>query len=240
MGGMVVQPIVTSNWAGAIIPAAAGKNFSSISAQWVVPAMTQVPISGIGQSQASMWVGLDGTSSSADVCQAGVLASVTTNANGLPAVSYQAWGEWYPGASVPVPSGDFTVDPGDTIKVTVATLGEGSTQAVFVYDNETTNQLFAMRLNAPAGVSLKGDTAEAVVETPTYHYGDSGYMPLLSDFQATPVSFQNTIAQYSDGSLVGPSSAIPFEMADYGAYEAFGTVQPGSNTVNVFENTYWA
>jgi hypothetical protein len=231
----MAQPIVNNLWSGAVIPAATGKSFSSMSAQWVVPAVTQVPVSGAGPSAAAMWVGLDGITST-DVCQAGVTAFVQTGANGVPTVSYQAWAEWYPAGSVAIPASQFSVNPGDTIKITVDSLGAGSTQAVFVYNNETTHQALTVTADAPAGVSLAGNTAEAVVETPTEAAGN---ISQLANFSATPVTFENTTATYSDGTTTNAASAIPLEMVNNGVFESFGSIQPGTNAITVSENHYW-
>ena len=77
-GGAVPTNIESSNWSGAVITAASGESFSTVSATWVVPTVSQVPITGVTNSDVAEWVGIDGYNS-ADVCQAGVLEIVQTS-----------------------------------------------------------------------------------------------------------------------------------------------------------------
>jgi hypothetical protein len=87
----------STNWSGAVFTAHAGESFSTVSAQWQVPKVTQVPIESVKTTDISEWVGIDGFNSS-DVCQAGVMEVVHTLANGQ-SVTCSAWDEWYPAYS---------------------------------------------------------------------------------------------------------------------------------------------
>jgi hypothetical protein len=157
--------LTSTNWSGAVISAAAGDSFSTVSAQWTVPTVSQLPINGVTTTDIASWVGLDGYKSN-DVAQAGIQQTVTTGANGQTTVSYSAWDEWYPAGSNDISSSAFKVNPDDTVKITVETIGAGATNATFLYDDETTGQTYQTSLIAPRGTSLTGNSAEFVVETP--------------------------------------------------------------------------
>lgn len=232
--------LLSSNWSGAVIPATAGKNLATVSAQWVVPPVSQVP----GQSftDASEWVGLDGYTTS-DVCQAGVLETVQTTPGGSTIVSCSAWDEWSPAAANTVPPSNLTINPGDTIRVTVETLGKGSTSAAFLFDNMTTGQTYQTALTAPTGTSLQGDSADFVVETPEWQYGNATFQPLLADFVPSPITFQQASATYTDGSSASLSSGLTIGMVTnigpgVPVEEATGAIQPNA-AVTVTVNPYW-
>ena len=156
--------IESTNWSGAVITAASGESFSTVSATWVVPTVAQVPITGVTTSDVAEWVGIDGYQS-ADVCQAGVLEIVQTS-NGVTTITCEAFVEWYPAAADIIPASSFQVSPGNTIQVTVETTGAGATQATFILDDETTGKTYDVSLTAPTGTQLQGNSAEFVVETP--------------------------------------------------------------------------
>jgi hypothetical protein len=236
----------STNWSGAAITNAPGESFSTVSAQWVVPTIAQVPISSVTTSDVAEWVGIDGYQSS-DVCQAGVYEEAQT-ANGQTTLSCQAWVEWYPADAEFIPLSSFDVNPGNTIKVTVETSGAGATTATFILDNETTGQTYETSLTAPNGTSLQGNSAEAIVETPEVISGNQTSQPLLSDFLNTPVVFNDFSATYSNGSAASLSSpsavSIDMETDDVPGtsgyvQEADGSIQAASNTVTVTENEYW-
>jgi hypothetical protein len=147
----------TTNWSGAVIQAASGESFSTVSAQWTVPTVSQVPINGVTMTDVASWVGLDGYKSN-EVAQAGIQETVTTGANGKTTVSYSAWDEWYPAGSNDISSSALKVDPGETVKITVETTGAGAIKATFLYDDETTGQTDQTSLTAPSGTSLTGNS----------------------------------------------------------------------------------
>jgi hypothetical protein len=238
--------IASTNWSGAVLTAASHQSFSTISAQWVVPSLTQVPIKGVSTSDVAEWIGIDGYQS-ADVCQAGVLEIVQTSANGHTTVTYEAFDEWYPAAATIIPASSFQINPGNTIKVTVETTGAGATHATFIFDNITTGKVFDVSLTAPQGTTLQGNSAEAVVETPEWTNGNQVSQPLLSDFLNSPIAFQNVKATYASGSAVSLSTAQSIGMwtdsvpGSQGTYiqEAYGSIQPASGSVTVTEDDYW-
>jgi hypothetical protein len=239
--------IVSTNWSGAVITATSGESFSTVSAQWKVPTVGQVPIESVKTSDVAEWVGIDGYKS-ADVCQAGIQETVHTSAKGHTNVSCFAFDEWYPAASHSIPAAAFHVHPGDTINVTVETTGAGATEATFIFDDVTTGKTYDTSLTAPGGTSLQGNSAEVIVETPEWISGNHVSQPLLSDFVNSPVVFQDVSATYLGGSAANLSSAQSIGMwtndvpGFNGVYvqEADGSVQPMSDSVAVTENNYWA
>jgi len=237
----------STNWSGAVLTAQAGESFSTVSAQWVVPKVTQVPVESVKTSDISEWVGIDGYNS-ADVCQAGVMEVVHTSANGHTSITCSAWDEWYPAGSVSIPAASFHVNPGDTIKVTVETAGAGATEATFIFDDETTGKTYETSLSAPQGTSLQGNSAEVVVETPEWISGGSVSQPLLSDFANSNVTFQDIGAIYAGGAAASLSLAQSIGMwtddvpGSDGSYvqEAYGNIDTASDSVAVNEDHYWA
>jgi len=233
------QTLTSTNWSGAVIQAPSGKSFSTVSAEWGVPQVSQVL--GHSLTDAAEWVGLDGYNSN-DVCQAGVLETVQT-VNGKTEVSVHAWGEWYPNAANMISSSAFDVSPGNTIKITVETMGAGSTSATFVFDNLTTGETYQTNLTAPKGTSLEGNTADFVVETPELISGRTVSQPLLTDL-GSPVTFQDASASYEGGGYASLANAIPIDLVSgvpghFGSYvqEAYGSVS--SSAVTVTEDQYW-
>lgn len=236
----------STNWSGAVLTAHPGESFSTVSAQWEVPKVAQVPIESVKTSDVSEWVGIDGFNS-ADVCQAGVIEVVHTSADGHKTMTCAAWDEWYPASADMIPAASFHVKPGNTISVTVETSGAGATEATFIFDNETTGKTYETSLTAPHGTSLEGNSAEVVVETPEMISSNSESQPLLSDFVKSPVVFHDISAIYAGGAAASLSSAqsiglwtddVPGADGSY-VQEAYGTIHPASDSVTVTEDHYW-
>ncbi len=235
----------STNWSGGVLMAGSGESFSTVSAQWVIPTISQVP--GVTTSDVAEWVGIDGDQSS-DVCQAGVYQEAQTS-NGQTTVSCQAWVEWYPADADFIAPSSFQVNPGNTIKVTVETSGAGATTATFILDNETTGQIYQTSLAAPSGTSLVGNSAEAIVETPELiNNNNEQSQPPLADFLNSPVTFGNVSATFSNGSAASLSAAQSIGMytdnndppgVSGSVQEAYGAIQPSSNSVTVTEDDYW-
>jgi hypothetical protein len=149
------------------------------------------------------------------------LEVVHISANGHTTTTCSAWDEWYPADADSIPAAAFHVKAGNTIQVTVETGGAGATEATFIFDNETTGKTFETTLSAPHGTSLQGNSAEVVVETPEWISGGSVSQPLLSDFVKSPVIYD---VPGSDG---------------YYVQEAYGAIDPASDSVAVTEDHYW-
>ncbi|HEX4112560.1 MAG TPA: G1 family glutamic endopeptidase [Stellaceae bacterium] len=233
----------STNWSGAVITASSGHSFSTVSAEWVVPTLSQVPIKGLATSDIAEWVGIDGYNS-ADVCQAGVIETVQTSAKGQTTISCSAFDEWYPAAANIISS--FHVNPGNTIEVTVETKGAGATSATFIFDDLTTHQVYDTSLNAPRGTSLQGNSAEFIVETPELISGNQVSQPLLSDFLNSPIVFRDVSATYEGGTAASLSSAQSIGVwsddvpgSDGYVQEAYGSIQSGADSVTVTEDDYW-
>jgi Peptidase A4 family len=236
----------STNWSGAVLTAHSGESFSTVSAEWQIPPVKQVPIGSVTTSDISQWVGIDGFNSS-DVCQAGVMEVVHTAANGQQTVTCSAWDEWYPANSQSIAASSFHVKPGDTVSVAVETGGAGATEATFIFHDETTGKSFETSLAAPSGTHLIGNSAEVVVETPEWISGNTVSQPLLSDFVGSPIAFHDISAGYSNGAAASVASAqsigmwtdqIPAADGSY-AQEAYGIVHPNSDSVTVIEDAYW-
>lgn len=238
--------LTSTNWSGAVLTAHSGESFSTVSAEWVVPTLSQVPIKGLTLTDIAEWVGIDGYNS-ADVAQAGVIQTVQTSANGQTTVSLEAFDEWYPAAANIISAKSFQVNAGNTIEVTVETKGAGATSATFVFDDLTTHQVYDTTLTAPKGTSLDGNSAEFIVETPELINGNQVSQPLLSDFLNSPIVFSDVSATYSNGTTASLSSAESIGVwsddvpGSYGSYvqEAYGSISAGSDSVTVTENDYW-
>jgi hypothetical protein len=238
--------LASTNWSGAVITAASGQSFSTVSAEWMVPTVAQLPIKGITTSDVAEWIGIDGYQSN-DVCQAGVLEIVKTS-GGHTTITCKAFDEWYPAAANIIPASSFHVKPGNTIEVKVETSGAGATNATFIFDDLTTHKTYDASLTAPTGTHLQGNCAEFVVETPEWTSGNQVTQPLLSDFLNSPIVFQEVSATYESGSTASLSSAesigmwtddVPGSIGSY-VQEAYGSIQPASVAVTVTENDYWA
>jgi hypothetical protein len=235
--------IESSNWSGAVITAASGESFSTVSATWVVPTISQVPLTGVTLTDIAEWVGIDGYNSG-DVCQAGILETAQTS-GGHTTISISAWVEWYPADAILISASAFQVNAGNTIKVTVETTGAGATTATFILDDETTGHIYDTTLTAPAGTTLEGNSAEFIVETPELISGNQVSQPLLSDFLNSPVVFENVSATYANNSSVSLSSAQSIGMwtdnvpgsQGSSVQEAYGSI--AANSVTVTEDDYW-
>ena len=109
LGGMnTVTDYTSHNWDGYFATAANdGTDFTSISAQWVVPAVTCTSKT----SYAGFWIGFDGWWNDS-VEQDGTDAECVRGV-----ASYNVWWEMYPYNQV---QNGFSITPGDTIKATVS------------------------------------------------------------------------------------------------------------------------
>lgn len=114
----------SQNWSGY---AATGGTFTGVSGTWTVP---QVAANGSSGADAT-WVGIGGVTSR-DLIQAGTQA---TDVGG--AVRYSAWVETLPQPSTPVP---LTVNPGDTVSVSISQQAAGTWQINF--QDTTTGQTY--------------------------------------------------------------------------------------------------
>jgi hypothetical protein len=100
----------SSNWAGYAV---AGGPYSSVGAQWTVPAVS----ASYRGSYSALWVGIDGFTSSA-LIQAGTEADYFNGA-----AHYSAWWEILPAPAVTIRT--LSVRPGDRMSVTITRVSSG-------------------------------------------------------------------------------------------------------------------
>jgi hypothetical protein len=222
--------LLSTNWSGVILTPASSHSFATVSAEWTIPQVSQVP----GQSITDIaeWVGLDGYNSS-DVCQAGVNEEVVT-VGGRTTISCSAWDEWYPAGSKAL---NVAVAPGNTVSVTVATGGRGSDVATITFDNVSTGKGTTVTLIAPGHTSLVGNSAEFICETPELGTSYGAVMqPLACDF--TPVIFSSAVATYAgggtDSDLYGTPVALVFDDRGQWTQEAYGSLVSGTEVEDQF------
>ena len=238
---------ISNNWSGAQILAPAGQSLNTVSGQWTVPTVSQVPNNATGISELASWVGLDGSSGSTDVCQAGVQANVTTSATGQTAVRYYAWDEWVPNVENQLSPSVFKINPGDTINISVETAGAGATQATFLFNDKTDAQTYQDTVRAPTGVSLVGNVAEWVAEAPTETVGSTTFQPQLANYGGAPVLFSDASATYAGGATASLAAAEDINMVSSGMFglpngitTAYGSVLPGTDSILSTEADYWS
>ena len=162
----------STNWSGTVVvipskPFAIG----AVGGVITVPSAHQ-PLNACsgGWLYSSAWPGIDGWNSN-DVFQAGIEADSYCSA-GTTASYYSAWIEWYPDYSYSV--SQPAVSPGDMIYVQV--WNDTSTHGYAYFHNYTTGVSATYILNAPAGTTLVGNSAEWIVEAPTVNGGQSALM----------------------------------------------------------------
>ncbi len=140
------QSNVSSNWSGY---AATTGTFTGVTGTWTVP---QTQSSG-NLAAGATWVGIGGVTSR-DLIQAGTQQTTTPSG----AVQYEAWVETLPRASQPVP---FTVNPGDSVTVTINNQGGNQWKINFV--NHTTGETYQTTMQYASSQS----SAEWIEEAPS-------------------------------------------------------------------------
>lgn len=187
------------NWSGYV---AEGGSFTSVSADWTMPAATCDSTDDLY----APWVGIDGYGSGS-VEQTGV---ATDCSSGSPA--YQAWYEMYPAAPVYY---DDPVSAGDSFSASVTTDGAGN------YTLKITDDTRGWTETTPGSYQGQNASAEAILESPTASYPNFGSVD-FSHFQINgqDASSYNPIALdasnsggYEDhtGGLSGGSFSVTYE-----------------------------
>jgi Peptidase A4 family len=135
-----------TNWAGSVVQ---GKWTGAIGF-WAIPVVTEPlePQGTEGGWNSASWVGIDGSSGSDDVLQAGVRQSVDALGN----AQYVAWFEWFAPPQSDSPPYVFTTDipnfvvvPGQTVYCSVQYVSNGTAGQVS-FANETTDKHFSITL----------------------------------------------------------------------------------------------
>jgi len=182
------------NWSGIAKTKGVGPNsppFSSVTAEYVVPRAVNAPCDG-GTDYTSAWVGLDGWNSN-DVLQAGTESDASCHGVSTTSI-YYAWYEWYPSYETAIDPGTFPVSAGDNLSVTVWNTSPAVGHAYLV--NLNTGLSVSLQFNAPAGTSLKGNSAEWIVERPMV----GNVLANLADYARD--YFSGASAQYSTTTIV--------------------------------------
>jgi hypothetical protein len=143
----------------------------------------------------SSWVGIDGYGSP-DVLQAGIEADAY----------YSPWFEWYPNGETRITN--LPIAPGDDYFVEVWSTSSTAGHAYLV--NRNSGVAVIINFNAPSGTTLRGGSAEWVVERPTVN----GSFATLSNYIADPFWF--SYAETFGGTVVEPgsSTSAPMIMVD--------------------------
>jgi hypothetical protein len=164
--GIVPSPVqsvatTSTNWAGYAaqtnLDSPQANAVTAVSGSWNVPSVT-----GRGTAFSSIWVGVDGYTSST-VQQIGTSSDIV---DGQP--QYYAWYEIFPNDSFSV--ANLTIHPGDSISASVTYLG--SDQFSLQLTNNTTNESFAITQTA---YGAQRSSAEWIVEAPS---SSNGILPL--------------------------------------------------------------
>ncbi len=163
-----ITPVATesSNWSGYAVT---GSSVTYVAGSWVVPTVSTTT-----SGYTSVWVGIDGFSSST-VEQIGTDSDYV---NGR--ISYYAWYEMYPADSYNI---SMTVKPGDAMTASVAYQGNNSFLLTIIDTTETETFSKAFSMSGAARSS-----AEWIVEAPSSYSG----VLALSNFGS--VTFTNAYA----------------------------------------------
>jgi len=171
--------LTSTNWAGQAILSNATSfgqsSYTKILSEWLVSAVQQAIGTCTSVDVSATWVGLDGTGGSSDVLQAGTEADAYCS-RGVASANYYAWFEWYPANEYEITN--FAVYPGAPVFVVLQATSATTGTATFV--NLQSNQYTTVGLSAPSGTTLKGNSAEWIVERPST--GNNNVTGTLADY----------------------------------------------------------
>jgi hypothetical protein len=217
--GRAAQPsgnmAYSTNWSGTVLTTGANSlGSSSLYTLWGefnVPIGQQAFNVCSGTVYSSIWIGMDGYNGGADIVQSGTESDAECN-GGVTVADYYAWYEWFPNNTIEIQN--FPISPGDDIGVQ-AGVSNPTTAAIFM-TNETTNQYFAVQMNAPNGIKFIGNSAEWIVERPEVNKATSNLANYVTDWQSNMIALldngSNTI---EFGGIGGPGvSPVLLEMVD--------------------------
>jgi hypothetical protein len=158
--------LTSTNWAGQTILNGStffgSGSYTKVLAQWVVSAVQQAIGTCTSVDVSATWIGIDGTGGSSDVLQAGTEADAYCR-NGVMSTNYYPWFEWYPANEYQITN--FAVYPGAPVFAVLQATSSTTGTATFV--NLQSNQYVTVGLAAPVGTTLKGNSAEWIVERPS-------------------------------------------------------------------------
>lgn len=190
-----VTKLTSQNWGGYADKGAAS-SFTAVSGHWVQPTGT---CSGLTESLAAFWVGIDGISSAdPTVEQDGTLILCFL---GTP--YYIDWWETYPGNAIQVVS--ESVNPGDHITAKVSY--SGSSYAMSVTDSTATSNSFSV--SEPCGTTTcENLSAEWIAEAPT----SAGSITPLAQFTTWKVTSARTTYKGRSGTISGVKAPTVYEI----------------------------
>ncbi|HEY3749908.1 MAG TPA: G1 family glutamic endopeptidase [Pseudonocardiaceae bacterium] len=201
----------STNWSGGVVAAPAGKSFSWVQGDWVIPDV-DAPTDNQWYYAAS-WIGIDGDGSG-DVCQAGIQSAVFRSGGSVTRVIYPWW-EWFPEPEIQITN--LPVNPGDMITALLCTSGAGATSASVFLTNRTTGDSTSVSFSAPTGTSLVGNCAEWIVEAPTVNGQQSAMADYGQVFFSVCEAFLGTIA--AGGTTVDGGTGDNINMNDSAGHE---------------------
>ena len=193
---------VSQNWSGY---AATGGTYTAVSGSWTVPQFA--PSSQAGAD--ATWVGIGGVNTR-DLIQAGTQQTVS----GSGSTQYQAWVETLPQASHPVP---LTVNPGDSVSVSITQSPQAQDQWQVAFTNNTTGQTYQVTENYSSSLS----SAEWIEEAPSAARGRQ--LP-LDNFGSISFS-QGSTVKNGQSESIADAGAQPITMASRATGQ---TVRPSS------------
>lgn len=183
----------SNNWSGSVAFPPANRTFAWIEGQWTVP-NPHAP--SFGSFHASEWVGIDGWGSP-DVLQAGTETEIL-DLGIITARQIYAWWEWFPSGEVAITN--LPVSAGDVMYSLIC--ATSNTTATVYITNESSGIATRFTITPPAGTVLKGNSAEWIVERPTF----GGSITNLTDYETV----------YFDEGVAGLAGA-PFQIVTLGS-----------------------
>jgi Peptidase A4 family len=172
------------------------ESFYYVYADFLVPVARQpFNVCTGGWDYSVSWVGIDGWNSP-DVLQAGFEADAYCDGS-TTATYYSPWYEWFPNSWTNITN--LSIAPGDEYFVEV--WSTSSTQGYAYLVNENTDQAVEIGFKAPSGTTLKGNSAEWIVERP----GINGSLSTLTNYVDDP--FWDAYAVTFSDSVIDPSSS---------------------------------
>jgi hypothetical protein len=194
-------------WSGGVVYAPAGTTMKWVEGHWTVPNVypPKGATDGVWYSVSS-WIGLDGDGSN-DVLQAGCDSDVMTS-GGVVSRQFNPWWEWYPAGSFWI--SNFAVSPGDELSCLICIDDNSTTAGQIFLTNVTSGVALSFAPTAPAGVSLRGNCAEWVVEALEIDTN----VPELGKYGE--VVFDDANAATVSGVNLQPSSGNTINMIDSG------------------------
>jgi hypothetical protein len=200
------------NWSGGVVYAPSGQSFKWVQGDWVVPDV--YPTAQNQWQYCANWIGLDGDGSG-DVCQAGMICAAYASGSSISRSIYP-WHEWYPQSWIEITN--LNISPGDLVTMLICTAGAGSTTALIFFGNQTSGAATSYQINAPAGTTLAGNSAEWIVETP-YVNGALSDMPDYGQ-----VFFSNCEGYLTDGTVVNGGTGNNINLVQNGATLSTGAL----------------